>query len=626
MNEFIEIYGERFYRTYFTNKKGYYYRKDIGSPKDPQLGGIIVSAVTSNENGSIKNRIHFTRHLRSGKKIKAKIHCIHSVIYEGTLDEFETIEPSDLKPRNLTLTIENHFFALASFVEGLLKYHLLDLLKLSYTSEETNPETLKYGLNHIFQMQLIRVFTELRVDITSLIREILLYLAENVDHSWLKTRFFFLNDIYNLEKVMARDIETLQAIIDIWGVREVRNFCISDGQFPILKYLISLETPQLHIEDNLDILDYFVSEERTIKDRISLSKRPNLPYYILKALSKDPYSTVRRALARRGKGLSKSLLRKLANDKSIFVRSNLAEYNRLPPELVESLAKDENITVRLAIARHCNTPISMRIFNILIADVSKSVRIALATNPLLTKYQIGRLIRTGDPDIIFKTVQWNEDLPEKIVRELLTNQNDINLKNVILNNNKIPVELLDFIIENETSQNLLLKNVILAGDDQLTLPQLIKIVKKMQTNDDDEQLIIMYINWTLDDWTSNEIYTLPQLEPVIRMLIEKSWLAKKQILQDANLPEKIVREVLDNRDVEGRIYLAENTRLRKETIQTLISDPSYRVRLRIARNTSLRKFSEMSSILARDPSSRVRNAFNQNMKLGGFTVGDIQRS
>jgi len=138
----------------------------------------------------------------------------------------------------------------------------------------------------------------------------------------------------------------------------------------------------------------------TIRDAI-LDARPVLPKeYLKEQNSKDPAA-------------APDVLARLAKDKSIMVRYNLAENPSTPPETLALLAADEGADVRIRIACRSDAPVG--VLELLATDSDRGVRSGVAGNPSLPASVVASL--AADEYFVHKGLGKNPSTPPEVLVE-----------------------------------------------------------------------------------------------------------------------------------------------------------------------------------------------------------------
>jgi hypothetical protein len=191
--------------SFFFEKGKKKFEKFYDLDNDPTLlhNDIQIGARVTVKNGTPQNRIVF-----SSPYQEEEVRCTHTVIAEYTLEELpdeKEIVLNHLTPSSLKLPPEEHFFALNSYVQGIVKIGLQNIMIASYHSEKFNPETLPFGFNAMMHRQIIRCLTELCPEQAKLIIDnMFAELNDAVSEEWMESHYEFLEDMYNIGKINAK--------------------------------------------------------------------------------------------------------------------------------------------------------------------------------------------------------------------------------------------------------------------------------------------------------------------------------------------------------------------------------------------------------------------------------------
>ena len=112
-----------------------------------RVAGVKMSAVVKKSYfGGINNRIVFEK---GGKK--SYVPCVHTIIYTATLSELPPdaeLAQISTEMRPVKLPVEEHFFALSSYVQVIAEFGLMWCL--------THQSQVKFGFNYMLSQQILR--------------------------------------------------------------------------------------------------------------------------------------------------------------------------------------------------------------------------------------------------------------------------------------------------------------------------------------------------------------------------------------------------------------------------------------------------------------------------------------
>lgn len=199
---------------------------------DPALvnSGIIVAAVTTyNQTEGVRNRIVF-----HGPDGTGAVGCVHTAIYSTTLDkmpgEKELARSTEFK--QVKLPPEEHFFALRSYVQGVLDFGICNMMGATYQSNEWDPSNLPFGFNALMQQQILFAITKTSHDASdALLLRFLRDLGKTVDKGWLDKRYKRFTEIYATPQ--TNNVAILDALVDLFPFREeeIVSNALSFGAF-----------------------------------------------------------------------------------------------------------------------------------------------------------------------------------------------------------------------------------------------------------------------------------------------------------------------------------------------------------------------------------------------------------
>jgi len=195
-----------------------------------QAAGVEIGArVIVELEGRVENRIVFRRYDELWRRYKeASVTCVHLAVMEGTLEDApdfnvgeEMAEAVELvastEHRPIRLAPEEHFFALCSYVEGIVDMGLANLLAASYWGEDVNPETLPFGFNAAMHQQVARCLGEVAPQAALYILENLWEeLQDRVPPEWLQPRIKYIREMYGLDRLRRRAEQQRQKTLRDW--------------------------------------------------------------------------------------------------------------------------------------------------------------------------------------------------------------------------------------------------------------------------------------------------------------------------------------------------------------------------------------------------------------------------
>ncbi|GAB4311662.1 MAG: hypothetical protein Kow0069_12150 [Promethearchaeota archaeon] len=190
----------------------YVYEAEFPLSNDPLLAAAGVNIVARVEvgPGGPKNRIVFVR-----KNRKAMVTCVHTAVrvggdldakrlMEGPWEHVKVLESGG----SVTLSPEEHFVSLKSFVAGVAETGIQTMLRNSFASEDVNPFTLPFGFNASLQRQVLRALRSLAPDETQeIVSEFFKDLLERVPEEWLAARLRILDGIYHIAHLLPERLK-----------------------------------------------------------------------------------------------------------------------------------------------------------------------------------------------------------------------------------------------------------------------------------------------------------------------------------------------------------------------------------------------------------------------------------
>ncbi|MEH1987065.1 HEAT repeat domain-containing protein [Nostoc sp.] len=195
----------------------------------------------------------------------------------------------------------------------------------------------------------------------------------------------------------------------------------------------------------------------------SLAYNPSLTPQLLGILVQDPCVEVRVCLVRHP-NLTEALWLQLAEDTEISVREAVATINA-PVSVLELLAQDEQVEVRIKVATNPNTPIS--VLQVLAGDENSSIRTAAASNYNLPETILTQLANDEKVEVR-RAVAQNPNTPAPI-RETLhdlivqptTRQTSSTLRGLNRLYNPSTDDLVSILAEYASSENAFVRFVTL---------------------------------------------------------------------------------------------------------------------------------------------------------------------
>ncbi|MHC5765107.1 MAG: variant leucine-rich repeat-containing protein [Nostoc sp.] len=195
----------------------------------------------------------------------------------------------------------------------------------------------------------------------------------------------------------------------------------------------------------------------------SLAYNPSLTPQLLGILVQDPCVEVRVCLVRHP-NLTEALWLQLAEDTEISVREVAATINA-PVSVLELLAQDEQVEVRIKVATNPNTPIS--VLQLLAGDENSSVRTAAASNSNLPETILTQLANDEKVEVR-RAVAQNPNTPAPIretLRDLIvqptTRQTSSTLRGLNRLYNPSTDDLVSILAEYASSENAFVRFVTL---------------------------------------------------------------------------------------------------------------------------------------------------------------------
>ena len=209
-----------------------------------------------------------------------------------------------------------------------------------------------------------------------------------------------------------------------------------------------------HVEwwDRNDKSHYDIPESNAVDDveflkkygKINLIESDSTSPEMIEELAKDEDVDVRNKVAE-NLNTPVDILTKLAEDKDAGVRWRVARNPKTPVEALRKLAEDEDLYVRREVAKHPRTPVEA--LRKLAEDESSDVRKKVAENPRTPVELLRRLAEDENLDVKVSVIE-NPNTPVDILTKLAGDEN-VNMRWRVTRNPKTPVELLRRLAEDE---------------------------------------------------------------------------------------------------------------------------------------------------------------------------------
>jgi hypothetical protein len=170
-----------------------------------------------------------------------------------------------------------------------------------------------------------------------------------------------------------------------------------------------------------------ISKDDDDKVREIVSQQKSAPLDVLIAMTDDKDWVVRRYIAdgRYGRPLPVDVIEKLARDENIVVRAVIAEREDLPARIMLDLSRDKIERVRSSIAGNPKAP--RKILVTLASDDDPTVRKYVASNPSTPAKILGDL-SVDDDYYVRMAVADNRKTPMTILQELSEKAGDFNVR------------------------------------------------------------------------------------------------------------------------------------------------------------------------------------------------------
>ena len=201
----------------------------------------------------------------------------------------------------------------------------------------------------------------------------------------------------------------------------------------------------------VDILSRLANDDDEIV-RFCVSGNSNANFEVIYKLAKDESSFVkekaRYSLKKSAKNpnTSPELLESLATDEDFFVRADVATNPNTSLRVLKSLARDEEALVRSCVASAPKTTIE--ILEFLAKDETSFVRSHVAENSLTNLDMLGRLVQDEDEDVR-AAVASNPTINVKLL-ELLAKDDDYRVRRKTAGNSNVNLEILEFLTKDES--------------------------------------------------------------------------------------------------------------------------------------------------------------------------------
>lgn len=179
---------------------------------------------------------------------------------------------------------------------------------------------------------------------------------------------------------------------------------------------------------------------------LHLAENPNTPQDILEECSRDEDASVRSAVAR-NQNTSTDVLRNLADDSNASVRATVADNPNTPQEVLERLSLEESEVVRNSVAK--NPSITHAIATELFAD-KEEVQEGLALNPSTPKEILDKLSKEED-EYIRTFVASNRNTSSETLEQMIASPTGPLYTRIVIaigENPNTPPRLLRFLSEN----------------------------------------------------------------------------------------------------------------------------------------------------------------------------------
>jgi len=315
---------------------------------------------------------------------------------------------------------------------------------------------------------------------------------------------------------------------------------------------------------------------------------------------------------------------------SLNLRISLAANSRTPVEILETLAKDLDKSVRYCVARNPNIPIE--VLTTLAKDLDKSVRYGVAQNPN-TPIEVFTTLPTRLDKDIRRALAQNSNMPAGVfaillrqrqkykpntvkVSKSLAKDSDKQVRHEVARNPHTPAEVLktlardsDRQVRHEVAKNPNTPQEVLeslATDRDSGVRHL--IAKNPNTPVEVIAIAIKYSGDLNLHWlTINDHRTIP----VLKILAQDSDLrVRTRIAQSRHTPREVLATLATDYHAQVRCRIAQNHHTPVEVLTTLAKDGDQGVRARVAHNRSSPV--ELLVTLAQDSDIEVLRGVAQN--------------
>ena len=201
----------------------------------------------------------------------------------------------------------------------------------------------------------------------------------------------------------------------------------------------------------VDILSRLADDDDEIV-RFCVSGNSNANFEVIYKLAKDESSFVKEKAryslkkSAQNPNTSPEILESLATDEDFFVRADVATNPNTSLRVLKSLARDEEALVRSCVAGAPKTTIE--ILEFLAKDETSFVRSHVAENSLTNLDMLGRLAQDEDEDVR-AAVASNSTINVKLL-ELLAKDDDYRVRRKTAGNTNVSIEILEFLTKDES--------------------------------------------------------------------------------------------------------------------------------------------------------------------------------
>lgn len=289
------------------------------------------------------------------------------------------------------------------------------------------------------------------------------------------------------------------------------------------------------------------------------------------------------------------ILKSLANDESIPVRSSVATNINTPPEVLVKLAQDSITEVRRAVAKNKSAPLSS--LNYLSKDDDKYIRIRVAKNESTSSVTLTTLARQSDE--LAECVAHNPRATEELLAQLARNSSR-KVRACVATNSRIQVDTLVMLMVDEDAG----VRCALCGNTQLTPEAQLALA----SDQDDDVRLSLASCWS----------NIPVSKDVLAILAGDRCIdVRFAVARTPGLPIEVEKVLCNDIDREIREKIAKTSKSLL-ALRLLSNDPDKYVRYFVASSEYID--GEALAALAGDKEELVRVAVAENTNTSAATL------